>query len=208
IDKVEISAEGEPTYSVIGKARARGLAGSAVVDVLAELFKAGIVDSRGTFKNLTGRVRKDEFGVTEYVIATGDRTQDRTDITINQKDIREVQLAKAAIRAGAEVLLAKAGVPAEELRVMYVAGAFGFFLNPITASALGLYPEVRLDRVRMVGNTAVTGAKAMLVSAEARRMAEEIAIATTYVELAREPEFRRRFLDSMSIPRAATAARV
>ena len=204
IDRVEISAEGEPSYTVIGGGTARGLAGSAVVDALAELSRAGIIEGSGAFVRspVSARLREGSRGFREYVIAKGSGTGNQTDITVNQKDIREVQLAKAAIRAGIDVLLGRAGVEAKDLRAMYVAGAFGFFLNPVTARALGLYPEVELDRVRMVGNTAVTGAKALLVSGEMRKVAESLSKRISYVELAKDPNFRREFMDAMPIPHA------
>ncbi len=202
IDSVEFSADGEPTYTVIGGTRPRGLTGSAVVDVLAGLFKAGIVDRRGTFvkDSRSPRLRTDGRGLKEFVVAGQSETENHVDITVSQRDIREIQLAKAAIRAGVDILMKRAGFDVKDIRVMHVAGAFGFFLDPASARTLGLYPEVELDRVRMVGNTAVTGAKAFLVSKEARKTADAFASSIKYVELAADADFRREFLNAMSIP--------
>ncbi len=202
IDSVKFTPDAEPAYTVIGGAKPRGLTGSAVVDALAGMFEVGIVDSRGTFAAgaSSRRLRLDDKGRREFVIADRSRTENHADITVSQGDIREIQLAKAAIRAGIDVLLKRSSLGAKELGVMYVAGAFGFFLNPASAMKLGLYPEVELDRVRMVGNTAVTGAKALLLSKEARSAADRIAAGIEYVELAKDADFRREFLNAMSIP--------
>lgn len=202
IDSVRFSAGGEPTYTVIGGGRPRGLAGSAMVDALAGMFEVGIIDGRGTFvtSESSGRLGQDSGGRKEFVIAEGSGTESRTAITVSQKDIREIQLAKAAIRAGIEVLLKRAGLQAEGLGTVYVAGAFGFFLDPQSAMKLGLYPEMNLDRVRMVGNTAVTGAKSLLLSKGARSVADAFARKVEYVELAKDAGFRREYLSAMAIP--------
>jgi len=202
IDSVKFSPDAEPVYTVIGGTKPRGLTGSAVVDALAGMFEAGIVDSRGTFAAdaSSRRLRRDGTGRREFVIADKMETENRADITLCQGDIREIQLAKAAIRAGIDVLLKRAGLEAKELGVVYVAGAFGFFLNPASAMKLGLYPEMELDRVRMVGNTAVTGAKALLLSKEVRSAADRVAAEIEYVELANDADFRYEFLNAMSIP--------
>ena len=201
IDSVEFASDGEPSYTVIGGVRPRGLTGSAVVDVLAGLYKAGIVDHRGTFtKDCQSERLRVDSAKKEFVIARRSETENQVDITISQKDIREIQLAKAAIRAGIDVLMKRGGFGPRGVVSMRVAGAFGFYLNPASAMTLGLYPEVELDRVRMVGNTAVTGAKAILVSKRVRAEADRVAKEISYVELATEPDFRREFIDAMSIP--------
>ena len=205
IDSVRFSPDAEPAFTVIGGVKPRGLAGSAIVDAVAGMFEVGILDSRGTFaSDLTSqRLRRNSSGRREFVIAGADETESRSDITVSQGDIREIQLAKAAIRAGIEVLLKRARLSAGDLKVIYVAGAFGFFLNPDSAMKLGLYPQIRLDRVRMVGNTAVTGAKALLLSKEARAKAAGLAEAVEYVELANDADFKQEFLSAMSIPYSA-----
>ena len=204
IDSVKFSPDAEPAYTVIGGTKPRGLTGSAVVDALAGMFEVGIVDGRGTFvaDAPSARLRRDRDGRREFVIADKSETENRADITLRQGDIREIQLAKAAIRAGTDVLLKRAGLEARELRVVYVAGAFGFYLNPASAMKLGLYPEMELDRVRMVGNTAVTGAKAILLSMKTRSAADRVAAGIEYVELANDADFRHEFLNAMSIPYA------
>ncbi len=209
IDSVKFSSDSVPAYTVIGGTKPRGLTGSAVVDALAGMFEVGIVDSRGTFAAdaPSQRLRLDSAGRREFVIADRSQTESRTDITVGQGDVREIQLAKGAIRAGIEVLLKRAGLAARALRVMYVAGAFGFFLNPESAMIVGLYPEMELNRVRMVGNTAVTGAKALLLSRQARSAADRVAEEIEYVELANDADFRREFLNAMSIPYSETRSR-
>ena len=208
INSVQFSADAEPTYTVIGGAKPRGLAGSAIVDALAGMFKAGIVDGRGTFSadQRSSRLRQDSRGRREFVIAECSETENHTDITISQGDIREIQLAKAAIRAGIDILLKHAGLNSRELQCINVAGAFGFFLNPLSAMNLGLYPEMEPDKIRMVGNTAVTGARALLLSKGARAAADRIADGIEYVELAKDADFGREFLSAMSIPYSGVRA--
>ncbi len=204
IDRIEVSVDAEPRFTVIGGTKPRGLTGSAVVDAVAELFRIGIIDRSGALvrRHTSWRLRTGGSGYREYVIARGDETDNGVDLTINQRDIREIQLAKAAIRAGTNILMKHAGLSANEVEVMHVAGAFGLFISPVSARKLGLYPEVELDRVRTVGNTAVTGARALLISRDARKASEKMSKEVRHVELADDASFRQEFINSISIPYA------
>ncbi len=209
IDSLRFSADAEPSYTVIGGTKPRGITGSAVVDAVAGMHEVRVLDGRGTFDPdaPSQRLRRDGRGHMEFVVAGKDETENGVDITISQGDVREIQLAKAAIRAGIDVLLKRAGVAANELDAIYVAGAFGFFLDPDSAVKLGLFPEIQLDRIRMVGNTAVTGAKALLLSKGSRSAADRVANGIEYVELAGDNDFRHEFLNAMSIPYSVVGAR-
>jgi uncharacterized 2Fe-2S/4Fe-4S cluster protein (DUF4445 family) len=202
IDRVEISEAGETRYTVIGGTRPRGLTGSAVVDTIAECFRVGILDKSGRLANVgsNARLRKTPQGYLEYVISHGTETDMGSDVTLSQRDIREIQLAKAAIRAGLNVLMKEVGVVSQDVDCLYIAGAFGFFLNPVSARAIGLYPDVELNKVRLVGNTSVTGARAMLLSKRKRAAAESLAKRIGYVELASHKDFKTEFMRSISIP--------
>ncbi|MCS7136635.1 MAG: ASKHA domain-containing protein [Nitrososphaerota archaeon] len=202
IYRAEVMADGEINYSVIGNVRPRGITGSAVVDIIAGLFTVGLIDKSGRLNMNAGtkRIRMSDRGYPEFVIEYKENTAIGEDITLTQKDIREIQLAKAAIRTGMNILMKKLKVNMSEVERLYVAGTFGFFLNPISAKTIGLYPDVELSRVRIVGNAAGAGARAMLLSKTLRGFAQEVARKIEYVELAAEPEFQKEFIKMMPIP--------
>ena len=202
IDRVEISGDSKVRYSVIGGTKPRGVTGSAVVDAIAELFRSGLLDKSGRLLTAdgSGLVRTGERGYREFVIADRSETLAGADLTLNQRDVREIQLAKAAIRAGLNILMGEAGVDPGEVQTLYIAGAFGFFLNPVSAEAIGLYPEIDVNRIRLVGNTAASGARTMLVSESTRAAARRMAERMEYVELARHPGFKGEFMKSIAIP--------
>ena len=125
------------------------------------------------------------------------RTGHARDITVTRGDINEIQLAKAAVRAGIDVLLQEAECEADELEEIVVAGAFGSYLDLSSAVRAGLLPAVPLERFRQVGNAAGAGARQMLVSTESRRAAQAIARRVEYVELAAHPAFHRGFVTAM-----------
>jgi len=201
IERIDISDVGDVKYTVIGGARPIGLTGSAVVDAIAGLHSSGILDDSGKLikRENIKRLRVGEDGLLEFVIAYKDETAIDKDIVLTQKDVREVQLAKAAIKTGVSILMKKLGVNEEDLNVVYVAGAFGFFLNPISAIRIGLLPKIDVDKIRIVGNTAGMGARAMLLSEEMRKEAVELVERIEYVELATEPDFQTKFMASMNI---------
>ena len=135
-----------------------------------------------------------------FVLALGEETSTGEPIVITQKDIGEVQLAKAAIHAGCAVLMSRAGVKTSELKHVYIAGSFGNYLNPSSAKLLGLIPEVPAEVIAFVGNTAISGAKMCLSSLEARKEARSIGEEVRYIELAADPGFSKEFAASMYLP--------
>lgn len=202
--RIQLSSNGEVFYSIIGDEKPKGIAGSAIIDAISELYKAGLIDSNGKLvtKNNTKRLRDGKHGYPEFVIAYKNETAIDDDITLTQKDVREIQLAKAAIRAGIEILLKKAGVRIEDIERIYVAGAFGFYLNPISAVNIGLFPkEVDVERISFVGNTALTGAKAILLSNTLREEIKEIIEKVEYIELAMQPDFQKEFIKAIPFPK-------
>jgi len=178
---------------VIGGGPPRGLAGSGLVDAVAQLRKAGALDERGTFVShpLVARGR----GGTAAVLAAGPRR-----IHVSQNDVRNLQLAKAAISAGTRLLLQNASLEADDLDRVLLAGAFGNYLDRESAMGIGLLPPVELHRVLSLGNAASTGAGMMLLSVDERRRAELLAKRIEYVELAGDQAFRDLFVDSLAFP--------
>ncbi len=187
-----------------------GLCGSALVDVPAELLKAGLIDLTGKFvaemAKETNRLRRGPKGIWEFVLVPQPETGTDTDIIITQGDIRELQKAKAAMRTGAEILMKRLGeerketITEDNISKLFMAGAFGNYIDPENARTIGMYPEVPLDRVEFVGNIAGTGARLCLISKEEREYAEKIATTAKYHELAADKDFHKEYIDALYLP--------
>ena len=202
IETVDVDLDtGDPTLGTIGDAAPNGICGTGVIDALAGLFEAGLVDRRGQFRDEAmdhPRVRHDEDDVVEYVLAFDEETAIRGDVVLTQNDIRDVQMAKAAIQAGTLVLLDELDV--EEVERVVLAGGFGNYIDPESAMTIGLYPDVGLERVESLGNAAGIGAKLALLDRERRAEAERIVEEIEYYEIAGTDVFRDTFLASMYLP--------
>ncbi len=210
IEKIRINPETrEPEYKVIGKADwhthlekidAKGICGSGIIDAVAEMYKAGIIDKTGKFNMElnTPRIRRDSDGRPEYVLAWADETSIGTDIIINQADVRALQLAKGALYAGAKLMMQKMGI--NKLDKVILAGAFGSYIDKESAMTLGMFPDCDIDNVYAVGNAAGDGARIALLNRDKRLEAEEKARWVEFVEIAVEPNFQKEFVQAMHIP--------
>jgi uncharacterized 2Fe-2S/4Fe-4S cluster protein (DUF4445 family) len=201
IEKVSIASDYKVKYKTIDNEGPRGLCGSAMIDVLAELFKLGVINERARFNaNIRApRLRRANDGL-EFVLVWKEESGTGLDITITQKDINAIQLAKAAIFAGCSILMDKKNVELEEIDRLFIAGSFGSYINPENAKMIGLVPDVPTGKIRFVGNTALSGAKMLLISEDARKKADELSRKVRYIELASEPEFYNEFADATFIP--------
>ena len=175
-----------------------GVCGSGVVDAIAELFLAGVIDTDGTIDGAapTRRVVPDGRTFSYVLFERGD-----TRLCVTQHDVRAIQLAKAALRAGIELLLDEAGRP--EVHEVLLAGAFGAHLDPLRTLVLGLVPDVPVDRVRAVGNSAGVGALRALLSRAERAEMTATARQIRKVETALEPRFQEHFVAAMALPHAS-----
>jgi uncharacterized 2Fe-2S/4Fe-4S cluster protein (DUF4445 family) len=200
----------EPEIEVIGAVLAgqecqltRGICGSGIIDAVAELVKAGIIKADGRFnKNIQcKRLRKGADGKLEYVLVWAANTAIGQDIAITQKDIRAVQLAKAALYAGAKILMRKKGV--EKVERITLAGAFGSYINKENALVIGMIPDCDPAKITVVGNAAGEGAKLALYDQDKRSEAQQAARTVQFVETAAEPEFQETFLEAMYFPHAS-----
>jgi len=202
IEKVRINPSSlKVEYETIGGEKPLGICGTGIIDAVAEMFKARIIDEYGRFnKNVKAPCIKEENGEKQLVIAGKDETATGKEIVVTQADINEIQLAKAAVYTGCAILMKKENVHPEDLDQVFIAGAFGSHINSENAVFLGLVPDVPLRKIKFLGNTAVTGAKAALISTKIRREAEEIVKKTRYVELGAQPEFQSEFSKALSIP--------
>ena len=168
---------GAVAYHVIGEGEPVGLCGSGLLDLVAVLLDADILDESGYLEDREYRLCRN--------------------VVLTQKDIREVQLAKAAIRAGIELLAQKLGVRVEEIRKVYLAGAFGSYLNPASACRIGMIPPVLLDRIEAIGNAAGEGAKLCALSREEFAYSQQLAKETEFLELASLPQFQDCYVDAL-----------
>ena len=202
IEKVRIDPETfEVHYETIGNTEPVGICGSAMVDIVAEMLKTGLIDHTGKF-NVNKSTERFQKVNNEYVfvIAKPNETRSGTPIIVTQKDIREIQLAKAAIHTGFSILMRKRGVSTSLIDKIFVAGAFGNYLNIENSIIIGLLPDVPPSKVKFVGNAAGSGAIMSLISKKEREKAKEIAKRTKYVELAIDPSFHMELAASMYLP--------
>ena len=195
----------EPTtlnveYQTVGGGKPVGVCGSGIVDAVAELLKCRVIDSKGRFHKINNERMIELSGDRAFILAPADETSTGDPVVITQQDIGEVQLAKAAIHSGCAILMHRTRVKASELKRVYIAGSFGNYLNPSSAKILGLIPEVPVEIIKFVGNTAIAGAKMCLISIEARKQAGAIAQEVKYIELGADPDFPKEFAASMYLP--------
>ncbi|MBO3803322.1 MAG: DUF4445 domain-containing protein [Candidatus Brockarchaeota archaeon] len=196
IEKVAINPESlEVFYKTIGGAKPKGICGSGLVDALASLAMAGLVDSTG---KLTEKARQGQG----FVLAKAEETEIGKDITITQKDVRNLQLAKAAIFTGCYLLMKKMRIKPEGVKNVYVAGAFGNYIDPTSAIVIGMLPDVPVERIKMIGNGAGFGARLALLSKGKTKEAQSVARKIKYLELSGEEGFQKEFLKALNIPHA------
>ena len=187
-------------YETVGGDKPVGVCGSGIIDAVAGLLKCRVIDSKGRFLKISNKRITEVSGDRAFVLALGDETSTGDPIVITQRDIGEVQLAKAAIHSGCAILMRRTGVKASDLKRVYIAGSFGNYLNASSARLLGVIPEVPVEIIRFVGNTAIAGAKMCLSSLEARREAKAIGEKVRYIELGADPDFSKEFAASMYLP--------
>lgn len=206
IERISINSSNfDVDYLTIQNERPLGICGSAMIDILAELFLKGLVDKSGRFNKEmmkeTKRLRKGGSGY-EFVLAWKEETGIDEDIVFTQKDIREIQKAKAAIHVGASTLMRKMGYAEKDISKLFIAGAFGNYADPENARTIGMYPEVATEKIEFIGNAAGTGSRLSLLSTELRKKAERISRKVMYYELAADSRFLKEYLNSLDIPYA------
>jgi len=191
----------EPTWRVVGGGTPRGICGSGLISLLAELFVTGVVDRGGNVKlDLdTPRVRQGEHGP-EYVIAWAAETSTGKDIALTKVDIDNLLRAKAAIYAGFSVLATSVGVRLEDVQQVLVGGSFGKYINVEKAIQIGLLPDLPWDRFKFLGNTAVLGTYYALLSHHERERLQRIARSMTYLELSADNTFYDAFTAALFLP--------
>ena len=196
IERVMIDGE-DVRVMTIGNEAAVGICGSGILDVIAELIKSGLLDKRGALKGEHPALRMNA-GITEFVLVPAARSGTHKDVCVSRKDVNEIQLAKAAIRAGVEILLTEAGIQDLDIEKFIIAGAFGTYLDIESAVRIGMFPDIRRDRYQQVGNAAGSGARKLLVSKKQRLLADLFARDVNYVELATHPDFMKVYVKALA----------
>jgi len=187
-------------YQTVDETLPVGLCGSGILDAMAQLYLAGVINKDGRMKDNHPRMRTRQKQL-EFVLVSKDEQDGHPAIVITQQDIRELQLAKAAIRTGIQVLLETNGCSEEEIKQVIIAGAFGSYINVSSAVTIGMLPSLPLDCFRQVGNAAGMGAKLALVSRSKRAEAQTVARQVGYIELATAPNFMQTFVQATYIGR-------
>ncbi len=203
IDHVEIDPKTlKAKISVIEGGRPKGICGSGLIDLVAELFKAGLMDFAGKFvPNSSPLVRDGKWGL-EYVVVPAEETEIKRDIVLTQGDLDYVIDSKAAACGAITVLMKKLKIGIRDVKNVYLAGAFGSYTDMDNATRLGIFPEFPNAAFRPIGNGSLAGAYITLVSMEKRREAREIAAKTVYVDLLVDVEFMDEYSRALYIPGA------
>ena len=205
IERVTVE-NGDVTFKVIGNRDPIGVCGSGLVDLAATLLQHEVLDPSGRLlapddlakpvrvkfaKRIISRPEGNEFVIYKDT---------NRELRLTQRDVRKIQLAKGAIRAGIEILKDELGVANEDINAVFLAGAFGNYISKSSAVGIGLLPPFPLEKIKPVGNAAGAGAKLALLSRQARLEAREIAGRTEHVELGGKPAFQNAFADAMGFP--------
>ncbi|MFB0551371.1 MAG: ASKHA domain-containing protein [Nitrososphaeria archaeon] len=202
IERIKIDPETlKASYTLIGSAKPKGICGSGLIDAMAEMFRVGILDSFGKIHgNLPPPfVRKGSDGL-EYVVSPSRETSIGQDIVITQKDVDILMDSKASACGAISVLIKKMRLTVEDIKNVYVCGAFGSFLDLNSAVAIGLLPEFPNAKHLILGNGSAAGAYLALVSLDYRKKAEEIAELTTYFDMLQDMDFMDEYLAAFVLP--------
>jgi uncharacterized 2Fe-2S/4Fe-4S cluster protein (DUF4445 family) len=202
IEEVWINTETyEPSIRVIGNTKPKGICGSGLISLIAEMFMTGVIDKAGSLDEHLGtpRIREGEHGP-EYVIAWAAESDSGRDIAITHVDIDNLLRAKAAIYAGFTLLADSVGVPLESVEQVLIGGSFGKYINVEKAVQIGLLPDMPWEKFQFLGNTSVRGAYMALLDRYARQRLDDIASRMTYIELSADNSFYDAFMSALFLP--------
>lgn len=220
IERIEIDPETrEVNYKVIGRdawrkysdpkeMKAKGICGSGILDVLAELYRSRVITKSGVFNKKAlqdcprFRINPDNRQP-EFVLAWAEESSIEKDIVISQKDVRQIQLAKGALYAGCKLMVKRMGL--EKVDKVKIAGAFGTHVDRTKALIMGLFPDCEIEMIQSVGNAAGDGCRAALLNVKKRVEANWCARNVEYIELTVEPNFQQDFMEAMQLPHMTDA---
>jgi len=201
--------DGQLQYRVIGNVKPRGLCGSGLVDLVAVLLHCGIIDHEGSIRRsrrkssgeLNFRLARRRASGHSFLVASPEESYDQKPIHLTQEDVREVQLAKGAIAAGIKILMDEMGIGAKDIDCIYLAGAFGNYVDPVSALRIGLLPGIDPTIIKSLGNAASSGASMVLLSKKYWRMARDLIDFIEHIELSFRHDFNEHFIEQMDFPR-------
>ena len=192
----------EPTLSIIGDEGQKcvGICGSGIIDLIAELFRCGIINAKGLFVREGSRVKRDAHGMGRYVVAWPEESETGREVALNEVDIDNFIRAKGAIFSAIDTLLKSVDMTVDMIDHVYVAGGIGSGINMKNAVTIGMFPDVELEKFHYIGNSSLTGAYAMVISDEAAAKTAEVASNMTYLELSTHPGYMDAFVAACFLP--------
>ena len=191
-----------PTLTIVGDPGQKvvGICGSGIIDIIAELFRCGIINAKGLFVREGDRVKRDEHGMGRYVLAYENESETGREIAINEVDIDNFIRAKGAIFSAIDILLQSVDMPVEVIDKVYVAGGIGSGINMKNSIRIGMLPDVELEKFCYIGNSSLTGAYAMVMSDQANAKCSEVGANMTYLELSTYPGYMAAFVAACFLP--------
>ena len=202
VDYKVIGRDAWRKYSDPKEMKAKGICGSGILDLLAELYKAGVINKSGAFDRKgqkSDRFRKNpDTNQAEFILAWAEETSINKDIAITQKDVRQIQLAKGALYAGCKLMVKRMGLGQAD--TVKIAGAFGTHVDREKALIMGLFPDCEIEKIQSIGNAAGDGCRAALLNVEKRKEANWYSRNVEYIELTVEENFQQEFVEAMQLP--------
>jgi len=208
IEKITIDPETlELSFTTVGNVPPRGICGSGMIDLIAEMLFAGIIDAGGKIRldHSHPRIQKDGDGLA-YIVVPAAETAMEKDIIFSETDIHSLVLSKGAVYAGFTVLLNQAGLDFSMVDRVWIAGGFGRYLNVERAIMIGLLPDIARDKFKYIGNSSVAGAYLALLSEDHRKEAREICNSMTYIDFSSNNQFMNEFISALFLPHTNVAA--
>ena len=192
----------EPTLTIVGEPGQKcvGICGSGIIDIIAELYRTGIIGANGLFVREGKRVARDHHGMGRYILAFAEESETGREVSINEVDIDNFIRAKGAIYSGIDTLLQSVDMTADCIDKVYVAGGIGSGINMKNAVRIGMLPDVELSKYHYIGNSSLTGAYAMVLGDAANAKCHEVAANMTYLELSTYPGYMDSFVAACFIP--------
>lgn len=196
----------EPSYQIVGEEGQKpiGLCGSGIIDVISELFTAGIINPKGKFVREGERIRRDKYGMGSYVLAFANESETEREVEITEVDIDNFIRAKGAIFSAIRTMLSSLDFDISMIENVYVAGGIGSGINMKNAVTIGMFPDIPLDKFHYIGNSSLSGSYTMLLSNEAERKTYEVAGNMTYLELSTVPGYMDEFVAACFLPHTDT----
>jgi uncharacterized 2Fe-2S/4Fe-4S cluster protein (DUF4445 family) len=201
VDYKVIGRDAWRSYSEPDEMQTKGICGSGILDLFAEVYRSGIILKSGTFNESqkSERFRRNpDNDHPEFVIAWKEETSIGKDVVITQKDIRQIQLAKGALHCGCKLMMRRMGI--DKVDRVKIAGAFGSHVDREKALIMGLFPDCEIDKIVSIGNAAGDGARTALLNREKREEANWVSRNVEYIELTLEKDFQQQFVEAMQIP--------